>query len=227
MEEIIAKNKGNSLKDIEEQIISSNRQISESLLHEMFSDISDFLITDPKLPDSNKNYVNYNTPVISVNDNRAEIIEKITESAKNSELSRLTLYVYRMMDKIDWLPFVKAAVERNPVCFEDLAGKSIKEVFDILNAIPDESIYDGQRLAQPDEVWNFRRGDGIEKAFLLADYSLHKDYEKIIITIDNQDVSIALKEGKFNFRSGNIQKDFGNKNGLIKAGKSALVLAVR
>ena len=91
----------------------------------------------------------------------------ITESAKNSELSQLTLYVYRMMDKIDWLPFVKAAVERNPVCFEDLEGKSIKEVFDILNAMPNESIYDGQRLAQPDEVWNFRRGDGIEKPFCL------------------------------------------------------------
>ena len=69
--------------------------------------------------------------------------------------------------------------------------------------MPNESIYDGQRLAQPDEVWNFRRGDGIEKAFLLADYSLHKDWnEKITITIDNQDVSIVLKEGKFNFRSG-------------------------
>ncbi|HQB37210.1 MAG TPA: hypothetical protein PLI41_06665, partial [Bacteroidales bacterium] len=227
-EEIIAKNKGNSLKDIEEQIISSNRQIAESLLHEMFSDISDFLITDPKLPDSNKNYVNYNAPVISVDDNRDEIIEIITESAKNSELSQLTLYVYRMMDKIDWLPFVKAAVERNPVCFEDLEGKSIKEVFDILNVMPNESIYDGQRLAQPDEVWNFRRGDGIEKAFLLADYSLHKDWnEKITITIDNQDVSIALKEGKFNFRSGKSFRKTLEIKMDNKAGKSTLVLAER
>ena len=228
VEEIIAKNKGNSLKDIEEQIISSNRQIAESLLHEMFSDISDFLITDPKLPDSNKNYVNYNAPVISVDDNRDEIIEIITESAKNSELSQLTLYVYRMMDKIDWLPFVKAAVERNPVCFEDLEGKSIKEVFDILNVMPNESIYDGQRLAQPDEVWNFRRGDGIEKAFLLADYSLHKDWnEKITITIDNQDVSIALKEGKFNFRSGKSFRKTLEIKMDNKAGKSTLDLAER
>ena len=27
------------------------------------------------------------------------------------------------MDKIDWLPFIKAAIERNPVCFTDLNGK--------------------------------------------------------------------------------------------------------
>jgi hypothetical protein len=31
-----------------------------------------------------------------------------------------------------------------------------------------ESIYDGPRMAQPDEVWNYRRGDGFEKAILLA-----------------------------------------------------------
>jgi hypothetical protein len=35
--------------------------------------------------------------------------------------------------------------------------------------MPNESIYDGPgRLAQPDEVWNFQRGDGVEKAVLLA-----------------------------------------------------------
>ncbi len=41
--------------------------------------------------------------------------------------------------------------------------------------MPDQSIYDDQRLALPDEVWNFRRGDGIEKALLLADYIIQKD----------------------------------------------------
>lgn len=227
-EEIIEKNKGKGLKAIEEHIISSNNHISKSLLHEMFVDIAGFLFIDPKLPDGNKNYVNYNTPVISVSDNRDEIIDKITESAKTSELSQLTLYAYRMMDKIDWLPFVKAAVERNPVCFEDLAGKSIKEVFDILNTMPDESIYDGQRLAQPDEVWNFRRGDGIEKAFLLADYILQEDYnEKIIITIDNQDVSLTLNESTFNFRSGKSFKKTLEIKRYTIAGKSNINLEVR
>lgn len=36
-------------------------------------------------------------------------------------------------------------------------------------ALPNESIYDGpSRLAQPDEVWNFGRGDGLEKCLLAA-----------------------------------------------------------
>ncbi len=74
------------------------------------------------------------------------------------------------MDKIDWRPFIKAAVERNPVSFTDLNEKNNYEVYSMLKELPVESIYDGNRLALPDEVWNFRRGDGIEKAFLLADF---------------------------------------------------------
>ena len=35
--------------------------------------------------------------------------------------------------------------------------------------MPCESIYDGPaRLAQPDEVWNFGRGDGLEKCLVAA-----------------------------------------------------------
>ena len=32
------------------------------------------------------------------------------------------------MDKIDWLPFMKAAIERNPVSFTDLNEKNNYEV---------------------------------------------------------------------------------------------------
>jgi hypothetical protein len=31
-----------------------------------------------------------------------------------------------------------------------------------------DSIYDGKRLAQPDELANYKTGDGLEKALLLA-----------------------------------------------------------
>ena len=37
-----------------------------------------------------------------------------------------------------------------------------------LQTWPDESIYDGNRLALPDEVVNFQRGDGIEKALTMV-----------------------------------------------------------
>ena len=68
--------------------------------------------------------------------------------------------------------------------------------------LPDHSIYDDLRLALPDEVWNFRRGDGIEKAFLLADYILQKDSSaSLTIEIENKKVLLTLKGERFNFTS--------------------------
>jgi len=55
------------------------------------------------------------------------------------------------------------------------------------------SIYDGKRLAQPDEVANYQTGDGLEKAFLLANVMRQRKPEQDIrITVDNNDV--MLKE---------------------------------
>jgi hypothetical protein len=102
------------------------------------------------------------------------------------------MYVFRQMDMIDWIPFVKASIERNPVCFTDLNGKSFKEVYGILNDLTNESIYDGKRLALPDEVWNFRRGDGIEKAFLLADFIIGK-YPDASLGIEIVNEKVILK----------------------------------
>ena len=50
-----------------------------------------------------------------------------------------------------------------------MAGCTENEVVGRLAALGDASIYDGpSRLAQPDEVWNFGRGDGLEKCLLAA-----------------------------------------------------------
>ena len=106
------------------------------------------------------------------------------------------------MDKIDWLPFIKAAIERNPVCFTDLNEKNISEVYNILLEMPDESIYEGQRLALPDEVWNFKRGDGIEKALLLADFLSNRDnVSEVRIEIDNHKVILNHLGKDYHFHS--------------------------
>jgi len=106
------------------------------------------------------------------------------------------------MDEIDWRPFIKAAIERNPVSLTVLDGKNSSEVYSILNELPDESIYDGKRLALPDEVWNFRRGDGIEKAFLLADFILHDDKSSTVsINIENKKVLLSAVGNEFHFTS--------------------------
>ena len=126
----------------------------------------------------------------------------ITGNRDKSETALLTLYVYRQMDDIDWLPFVKAAVERNPVSFNDLYEKSNYEVYSALKTLPVESIYDNNRLALPDEVWNFQRGDGVEKALLLAGFIIHKEHDSTVrIVIDNEKVRLTSNGHDFHFVS--------------------------
>jgi hypothetical protein len=106
------------------------------------------------------------------------------------------------MDKIDWLPYIKASFERNPVCFLDLNEKSVDEAYDIIENLDNQSIYDGYRLALPDEVWNYKRGDGIEKAILLADFILKKEVIfPVTIKIDHRDVSVEYHKLTYHFRS--------------------------
>jgi hypothetical protein len=115
----------------------------------------------------------------------------------------LAFYALRDLSRADWTPFLKAALERNPVCIEGTKALTDDELINLLthpavpaplhggeldsekinlNSPPPEgwpkagvgfpfgsiSIYDGTRLAQPDEVWNYKTGDGIEKAVLLS-----------------------------------------------------------
>ena len=168
----------------------------------MFSELESYIIIDPKLPDSDKSFVSKPGPEINVSDTRDIIVKKITDMSGLSETALLSLYVYRQMDRIDWIPFIKAAIERNPVCFKDLDGKTTDEVYEILLSLENESIYDGKRLALPDEVWNFQRGDGIEKALLLADFIIHKDGDtRVSIGINDGDVIVENTGEKYRFNS--------------------------
>jgi hypothetical protein len=202
IEMIIDNNVGKNLNDVENEFINYADYIPEEIIHEMFTELKDFIFIDPQIPDFRKNYINTNRLNITIEDNREKIINLIARHSVTSELSHLALYVFRQMDKIDWLPFVKAAIERNPVCFTDLNGKSTSEVYSLLKEMPDESIYGGKRLALPDEVWNFRHGDGLEKALLLADFLIHKNYSSTVsIKTDNRIVSMKSGGKEFHFTS--------------------------
>ena len=141
----------------------------------MFNDIREFTVTEPKLPSAERNFVAEVHPDIRIDDSRDDIIRKIMELSSTSEMALLTLYAYRYMTNTDWRPFIKAAIERNPVCHDPLSGRTADEVYDIIGKLKNKSIYDSGRMAQPDEVWNFGRGDGAEKAFLMADAVIHND----------------------------------------------------
>ena len=202
IESILNKHKGKSLAEIENEFIQKTGTEFEDIIKEMFKELSEFISIDPKIPDPEKNYVSSDKLNITTENSREEIIELITNQKNSSETALLSLYVYRQMDEIDWCPFVKAAIERNPVSFMDLYEKNNYEVYSLLKELPIDSIYDGNRLALPDEVWNFKRGDGIEKAFLLADFIHHKDKSSIVsITIDNKKVLLSSGGHDFHFFS--------------------------
>jgi hypothetical protein len=202
IENIFMEGKGKSLNEFEEEFRKSAGEISGSLIDEMFKDLQEFIFTDPKIPSDNKSFINSIIPVITTEDTREEITETILSLTEKSETALLTLFVYRQMDKIDWRSFVKAAIERNPVCFTDLNSRSATEVYKILDNLPNESIYDGNRLALPDEVWNFSRGDGIEKAFLLADFITQKDSaSSLLIEIRNKKVRLSYNGEDYLFTS--------------------------
>jgi len=202
VEKIIERNNGKSLAETEKDFIKIKGIVPQTTINEMFRDLSDFILTNPKIPENNKNYIKVIVPSITVENSREEIIESITKLADKSELSLLSLYTFRQMDKIDWLPYIKASMERNPVCFNDLNGKTVSEVYSILSDLPNTSIYDGNRLALPDEVWNFRRGDGIEKSILLADFILlNWNLSSVLIEIENDKVLLNYSGHKFFFTS--------------------------
>ena len=202
IEKIINNSSEKSLGEVKNEIKNNCSSINGDLLNEMFSELQDFICTEPQMPAIDKKYTATGKINISPCDSREEITEKIYKNASNSEMALLTLYVFRDMERIDWTPFVKAAIERNPVCFADLAGKDENMLYQILTDMSNESIYDGKRLAMPDEVWNFKRGDGIEKAILMANFILQNNTnQQIKIIIENKQVVIENNGKSFVFNS--------------------------
>jgi hypothetical protein len=199
---------GSPVKEIESEFIRIAGNDYLQFMSDMFKEISNFILTNPHLPEVNKRYSRTVVPQITTELTREEILSEVISKAKESELCLLTLYAYRQMDLVDWLPFIKAAMERNPVCLTDLIGKDFKTVYDIISALSNESIYDGKRLALPDEVWNFGRGDGVEKAFLFADF-IGMTNSSAHIIIDVQEAEVKLHYDKHFYH-------FGSEKGLRK-----------
>jgi len=202
IESILEKHSAKSLKEIEVEFIKKTGTDYEVAIKEMFKDLSEFIRIDPRIPDADKKYFATTVLDISSENSREEIIDLIKRNQESSETAKLALYVYRDMDQIDWQPFIKAVIERNPVSLTDLNEKTNYQVYSILKELPIESIYDGNRLALPDEVWNFKRGDGVEKALLLADFILHQDRtSEISIEINHDKVFLKCGAHEFHFIS--------------------------
>jgi len=164
-------------------------------------ELEEFVHTNPKLPSLEKDYQPAAPVEISVDWSRQQVIDYLQNLRTRNATADLAFYAYRDMETCDWLPLIKAAIERSPVSLNAVNGKSIEDVFAWLNTLDAVSIYDGKRLAQPDEVTNYRTGDGLEKAFLLANIIRQRQpQENIEISVsDNQ--AILKGAGVYRFDS--------------------------
>ena len=166
------------------------------------SELADFLLTQAMLPAPDKNFLPPDPLEISVEHSREEITDYLRSKRRTNTTADLAFYAYRDMESCDWTPFVKAAIERSPVSIQMAADMSLDQVYAWLGQMNDESIYDRHRLAQPDEVANYKTGDGLEKAFLLANIIRQREPDQDIELIADQ-TRIVLKSGReYHFTSG-------------------------
>ena len=128
-------------------------------------------ITIPQLPDeAAKTFVNEEEPLdIRVGMSRTEIRNRLESIRGKNQTADMAFYAFRDLSCTEADPFFRAALERNPVCVKEAEPLDLAHLLRMLASWPNRSIYDEpERVAQPDEVWNFRRGDGLEKALVVA-----------------------------------------------------------
>ena len=138
----------------------------------------------------------------------AEAQEALKSQRSTNQTADLAFTAFRDLSNSPWKPFIKAAVERNPVCINNLNNLELNDAYKQLLSLTNESIYDEPvRLAQPDEVCNYKRGDGLEKAIALASIYINKENGNRA-SIDTDGKKVKLTCGKQEFL-------FDTKKGLV------------
>jgi hypothetical protein len=165
------------------------------------ADLTDFLYTKAKLPDLDKNFHPSDPFEISPEHGREQIIDYLQSRRQVSSTADLAFYAYRDMESCRWTPFIKAALERNPVSIQMAGSMSIEQVSNWLGQMRNNSIYDSGRLAQPDEVANYQTGDGLEKAFFLANVIRERNPELDMEVIAENNEVILKEHNEYRFTS--------------------------
>jgi len=164
-------------------------------------ELADFIHIEARLPASDKNFLPAEPIEISVKQSREQIIDYLQHARQSNPTVDLAFYSYRDMESCNWLPFVKAAVQRNPVSIQMAEAMSVEEIYAWLEQMKNASIFDGKRLAQPDEVANYRTGDGLEKAFLFANVIRERNPEQDVEIITDKNQVILKGQSEYRFVS--------------------------
>lgn len=135
---------------------------------DIIKDIIQFTRLEPHLPPADRTFIRSEPIELNPEMTRDQVISSLESLRARHPVADLAFYAFRDLSRTDWAPFLKAAMERSPVSAKGAGGRSDEQVAEYLAGLPNESIYDGPRTAQPDEVWNYKRGDGLERAICLA-----------------------------------------------------------
>lgn len=155
-----------SLKDLAEKIDCCESMVTKITIIEA---LIDFIHLKPSLPNKSEKTFNNTSPILlKPKMQREEIISIISEIRDTNPVADLAFYASRDLKVTDWRPFITSAMERNPVAIEATDKLTDDELTETIKYLSNDSIYNSSRVAQPDEVWNFQCGDGVEKAITLA-----------------------------------------------------------
>ncbi|MGN0851972.1 MAG: hypothetical protein ACI4Q3_01190 [Kiritimatiellia bacterium] len=135
------------------------------------ADAADRRLVVPRLPDAGRvAFRDAGEPLaLTPEMSYAEVADRLAALRASNRAAALAPYAAHDLSATESAPFAQAARERSPVSKAALGPLPAEEAVARIAALPNESIYDGPgRLAQPDEVWNFGRGDGLEKCYLAA-----------------------------------------------------------
>lgn len=191
----------------------AKQKVQDALRHEfgccgksatLIEDLQSFIEITPRLPDfaSKRPAASSSAVELPPGMERDEVIQALLEQRDSSSMVETAFYAYRDMNLCSWEPFILAALERNPVCIEGCAGLDDSGVIEQLQNLTPESIYTEQRLAQPDEVWNFQRGDGVERALCLATIFRQRHPQRTLeLNITPNRAVLKMETGKVVFES--------------------------
>ena len=161
----------------------------------------EFCHIQPRLPEE-KRFTPSKPVELKAEWGRDRVMEELEGMRDTHPVVDLAFYAYRDLTRTDWQPYVKAALERNPVVVDALRNDRTSKAVETLQQLTPESIYDGNRLAQPDEVWNFQRGDGAEVAFAIAAVLKHRKPDRPVDLHFNGDtVRVAWDDRSVDLKS--------------------------
>lgn len=183
----------------------------------LVEDLYAFVHLEPKLPGDDREYIETEPIRLDASMGRDEVIDYLSGMREVSETADLAFYAYRDMDSCNWRPFANAAMQRCPVSVQACKNKTVEQAYQWLGAMANASVYDGRRLAQPDEVVNYGTGDGIEKAFALANIICAKDPARSVeLIIDGANVSLRINDGADASAGVGVDYRFSSVKGITK-----------